>query len=169
MRLLPLVLILLLLCGCAQRQDGGATPGDLPAEFAASSGDAPAEISLEALLVAENGAWRSEQQRPEDPVVIVRELTLDAGGSLRYREGDWASEFRYFAAGSWTLDGSTLHVTFTECSEDGAPLSDAQELSADYLADFDENGMLSLTQQGGTGFCGGEDGMTVYYHHPIEE
>lgn len=123
---------------------------------------------MESLLLDGNGYWRSEQQGPEDEGVTVRELVLSPDGTLTYREGDWGSEYCYFAAGRWTVDERILSVTFFETGEDFAgPTPGAAEQAATFSVGFDRE-MLLLTQETETGFCLGRQGQTVYYFHPIE-
>ena len=157
------VLLLLLLCGCAEGS-GGATSGNAdPLPPSASPADTRPVVTAETLLLEDEGRWRSEQQSPEEEIVVVRELELATDGSFRYREGDYASEFSYFAAGRWALDGDRLSLQAEETDEDGNSLGTAPFV-AEYTVAFD-NGTLAMTQLGEPGLCGSPSGQTVYYYH----
>ena len=166
------LILCLLFCGCGKRgkvSSGGdlsTDPGE-STEFhpAASGGDQQFLASTEALLLDGNGEWRSEQQGPEDEVVTVRELVLLPDKSFAYKEGDWASEFCYFAEGSWTLTEDVLDFQFTETDEFGAAVDKAAH-KASFGVSFDGD-MLLLTQQSAEGFCGSEQGIVLYFFHPI--
>ena len=169
-KITALLLILLLLCGCGKRgkvSSGGDLPGETgESYFAASGGDQQFLASTEALLLDGNGYWRSEQQGPGEDVVTVRELELFPDGSFRYREGDWASEFCYFAEGSWTLsEQDVLAFSFTETDEYGTAVNEASHNAA-FGVSFDVD-MLLLTQQSDEGFCGSEKDLVIYFFHPI--
>lgn len=167
-KLLAVLMLLSLLVGCS---GGGnvATGGDLPpaseAERAATAGDVQAD-SLETLLLSENGVWRSEQQDAADAGVTVRELNLQADGSFSYREGDFASEFCYFASGVWTLEGGELRLTYQETDELGTPYDGSAAQSSAYTVEAEDGGMR-LIQQGANGLCDSTDGLTVHFYHPI--
>lgn len=174
MILLTVLLAVLLLAGCRSGENvasgGDLTPempdSDLPtdADLPASGGDV--SVSLRPLLLEDNGYWRSEQEDVEREVVIVRELELYDDGSFIYREGDWASEYSYFAEGTWALSGDLLSFQATETDEYSTTLVDKTPFSTDYVVSFDESG-LSLTLESERGFCQDAAGLTVHYYHPI--
>ena len=160
-----LLLCTLVACGDPQASASGSdlTPAEHEAGFPASGSNAQPVQDLSALLLANGGRWRSEQQTLIDPGVIVRELVLSEDGSFTYREGDANSEFSWFSAGAWTLHGEFLDFLFTETGEDFAPLPDADTVSAHYAVVY-QDGSLSLRQSSDASFCNGEPGMTVYYY-----
>ena len=72
------------------------------------------------------GAWRGEGT-DADGTAYVRELVLNEDYSFFFREGDPASEFSFWAEGSWYLDGAeegTLVLGLNETDEDGNILYD---------------------------------------------
>lgn len=172
--LLTVLLAVLLLAGCRSGENvasGGDLTPEMPdaglptdADLPASGGDVSA--SLRPLLLEDNGYWRSEQEDVGREVVIVRELELNGDGSFIYREGDWASEYSYFAKGTWALSDDLLSFQATETDEYSAVLGDKTPFSADYVVSFDESG-LSLTLESERGFCQDAPGLTVHYYHPI--
>ncbi len=174
-KLSALLLCVLLLAGCGKKEKT-ASGGDVETPAAesstegmqqtASAGDQQFLASTEALLLDGNGYWRSEQQGPEDDGVLVRELELLPDGTFKYREGDWGSEYYYFAGGSWTLNGEILEFEFSETDELGAVISGTEGQFVRYDVSFDRE-MLLLTQHDKAGFCDGAQGFVIYFFHPI--
>ena len=163
--LILILLLLALLVGCAGETDVATSSNAEPLAPAASADDVrPAPTLLNELLDG-GGAWRSEQQAPEDAGVIVRMLELGSDGSFFYREGDYASEFSYFARGSWQLDGQTLTLRGEETDELGTSAGAAVAVTLEAAV---ADGMLTLTQRSEAGLCGSPAGQTVYYYHPTE-
>jgi hypothetical protein len=170
-----ILLSLLLLSAC--RAAGG--PGAAPAGTAASTegtaaaqtastqahvtGEVPVPPETPAIDLQWDRVWRSEQEDVPGEGSLVRELVIGYNEfSFTFRCGDPNSEFSYWAAGGWTLEGDVLRLSGIETEEGWEPLADAESFEAVYrvVSDGDK---LTLTLCSDLGLGPDMFGVPVVY------
>lgn len=138
--------------------DGGwQIRSNLPGEWTTAE-----DAGALAYLYKAPGVYRTETQDLQG-VRTLRELSLEANGSMRYREGDPNSEFSHWENGEWRIvDDHTLELVHHPVDETGH--SRGSSAVSVYRCELLDD-VLVLTQQSEAGLA--EDGPGTELRFPL--